>query len=378
MSLVKKYVGLDVSKEKIAVALADEGRGDPRYYGVISHSKEAVHKLIKQLQKDDVELEVCYEAGPTGFPLYRWFLEWNIACSVVAPSLIPKRAGDRVKTDKRDALRLAQLFRAGELVSVHVPTPEEEALRDLVRARESARMDLSRHKQQLGKWLLRNQLRDPKGSKPWTQRFQEWLDGLTFATECQRFVFQELRQTILEAEKRVQRFDKEVERQAKGSEQAPVIEALQALRGVAMLTATTLVSEIMSIERFSHPAMLMSYCGLVPSERSSGGGRWQGQITKAGNAHLRRILVEAAKHYRYPPSIKRKKKEQMPPELPGQVLSIAWDTQIRLHNKYKEMKRKGKHSGKIAVAIARELVGFVWAIMKEMRDLAIGKEAGIA
>lgn len=187
MSNSTKYIGLDVSKSKIAVAIAEEGRQEPRYWGTIPHTKEAVRKLMQQLcNTEEIELETCYEARPTGYVLYRWLQEMAISCIVVAPSLIPKRAGDRIKTDKRDALRLAQLLRAGELTAVYIPTPEDEALRDLVRAREDAKEDLNRHKQRLGKLLLRNQLADPKDSTPWTHAYEALLDSLKFSDDGQR------------------------------------------------------------------------------------------------------------------------------------------------------------------------------------------------
>lgn len=369
MSMTTKYVGLDVSKNKIAVAIAEEGRKEARYWGCILHTKDAVRKLIQQLLKtEDVTLEVCYEAGPTGYVLYRWLLEMNISCVIVASSLIPKRAGDRVKTDKRDALRLAQLFRAGELTSVYVPTPEDEALRDLVRAREDAKEDLNRHKQRLGKFLLRNQLFDPKGSKPWTSANEEWLDTLKFTNECQRLTFQEYRHAIWETKERIKRYEKEMEQQAEIGGQAPLIQALQTLRGVAMITSVTLGSEIMSIARFPNPSAFMSYCGLVPSETSSGDSRYQGRITKAGNAHIRRVLIESAWSYRYQPAIKRKMRERIT-GLPPEAQAIAWAAQQRLHKKYKTMMRMGKHSGTIAAAIARELAGFVWAIAMEIEKI---------
>lgn len=367
MSISKKYIGLDVSKSKIAVAIADEGRQEARFWGTILHTKEAVHKFMQQLRKTDEEitLEVCYEAGPTGYVLYRWLLEMGIICTVVAPSLIPKRAGDRIKTDKRDAVRLAQLFRAGELVSVYVPTIADEALRDLVRAREDAKEDMNRHKQRLGKFLLRLQLTDPKGSKPGTSAHEQWLDTLRFTEECQHFTFQEYRNAIRETKSRIQRYEREIEKQAETGIQAPLIRAFQALRGVALVTAATLSSEIVSITRFPTATAFMSYCGLVSSEHSSGDSRWQGRITKAGNAHLRRVLVEAAWGYRYSPAIRRRLRDRLD-GLPQEIQSISWDAQIRLNKKYKELLYKGKHKGCVAVAVARELAGFVWAIAKEL------------
>ncbi|MDF2938453.1 MAG: family transposase [Paenibacillaceae bacterium] len=370
MSIAKKYVGLDVSKAKIAVATADEGREEARSWGTIPHTKEAVSTLMKRLGQsaEGVALEVCYEAGPTGYILYRWLLEMNVPCTIIAPSLIPKRAGDKVKTDKRDAVRLARLFRAGELVSVYVPTPEDEALRDLVRAREDAKEDLNRHKQRLGKFLLRYQLFDPKGSTPWTYAYEVWLDSVKLEQECQRLTFEEYRQSIRETKARIKRYDQEIARQAETSAQAPLIGAMQALRGVAVLTATTLVSEVMDMTRFPTAGSFMSYCGLVPSENSTGDSRRQGKITKAGNAHLRRVLVEAAWSYRYTPSIKRKMRERIE-GLPPSIQAIAWSAQHRLHKVYKSMMWKGKPKGTMVVAIARELAGFVWALAREMETL---------
>lgn len=366
MSISVKYVGLDVSKAKIAVAVAEEGRAEPRYWGTIEHTKEAVSRLMQKLQtSEDIQLNVCYEAGPTGYVLYRWLLGMGIFCNVVAPSLIPKRPGDRIKTDKRDALQLAKLHRAAELVPIYVPTPEDEALRDLVRAREDAKEDLNRHKQRLGKFLLRHQITSPAGVKSGTFKYEEWLDTLRFPDDCHRLVFQEYRQTIWETRERIKRYEQEIEKQAASSSQAPLIQAFQALRGVALVTAATLSTEIANIARFSSASAFMSYCGLVTSEFSTGGSRWQGRITKAGNAHLRRVLVEAAWSYRHSPAIRRRLRDRIS-GLPPEVQAIAWTAQNRLHKKYKSLMGKGKHKGCIAVAIARELAGFVWAIAKEM------------
>jgi transposase len=371
MSIAVKYVGLDVSKAKISVAIAEEGREQARFWGTIVHTKEAVMKLINQLrQSEEITLNVCYEAGPTGYILYRWLLERGINCSVVAPSLIPQRAGDRVKTDKRDALRLAQLFRAGELTPVYTPTPEDEALRDLVRAREDAKEDLSRHKQRLGKFLLRLQIAPPAKTKTGTRPYEEWLDTLRFEDRSHNLTFQEYRQSIWETKERIKRYEEEIGRQAQTSSQAPAMQAFQSLRGVQLVTAATLSSEIMSIARFAHPAAFMSYCGLVSSEYSSGESRWQGKITKAGNAHLRRVLVEAAWSYRHSPAIRRKMRERIT-GLPQEIQAISWTAQNRLHKKYKTLVGKGKNKGCIAVAIARELAGFVWAIAKEMERIQL-------
>jgi transposase len=366
MSIAVKYVGLDVSKDKIVLAIADEGRDAPRYWGSIPHTKEAVRKLVGQLTKEgDVKLDICYEAGPTGFDLRRWFLELFVECSVVAPTAA-LTGNTRIKTDKKDAIRLAQLWRAKELTVIYVPTPEDEALRDLVRAREDAVEDQNRSRQRLMKFLLRHQLLLPQGKKPWSFAHEEWLDTLRFERECEDIVFQEYRNNIREAGQRILRYEKEMEKQATSGCQSTMIKALQALRGVALITATTLAAELGDIAgRFPHPQLLMSYSGMVPREHSSGGSRWQGGITKAGNAHIRRVVIEAAWSYRHTPAIRRALRERLD-GLSPEIQEISWNAQKRLHLKYKRLSAKGKNRGTITTAVARELLGFIWAIAKEM------------
>ncbi len=299
-----KFVGLDVSKGKISVAIVDQGREKARYYGTISHTPEAIRKLVSKLGERE-NLLVCYEAGPTGYPLYRLFLSLGIECEVIAPSLIPQKSGDRVKTDKRDAVRLAQLFRAGELTSIYVPTPEDEALRDLVRAREDAKEDELRAKHRITKFLLRHEIRPPnKVGRNWSARYREWIYTLKFEFSCSRIVFQEYLQCLHEAEQRILRLEEEIQLQATEGVQAPMIQALQCLKGVAVVTATSLVAEIGSFKRFRNPKQFMAYTGLVPSESSSGDLRRQGGITKTGNRHVRRLLIESAWSYRYQPAVR--------------------------------------------------------------------------
>jgi transposase len=355
-----KYIGLDVSKDTIAVGIADAGREAPRFWGTIPHTAEAIRKLMKQVGDFD-NLHVCYEAGCTGYGLHRQLLLMGIECIVIAPSLIPKRAGDRVKTDKRDALRLAQLLRAGELTSVSVPSEEDEALRDLVRAREDAKEDLLRARHRLSKFLLRHDLRRPQGTKSWSVKHRAWLNLLQFDKPVQRIVFQEYLHTLDEIDGRIQRLEQEIHNQATESVHAPVIQALQTLRGVAVITATTLVAEIGSFQRFASPKQLMAYAGLVPKEYSTGGSRWQGEITKTGNSHIRRVLVEASWSYRYKPALKGallKRQEGQD----AQARNVAWKAQDRLHRKYFRLVSKGKSGGVAVTAVARELLGFVWAI----------------
>lgn len=368
-----KYVGLDVSKKKIAVAIAEEGRKEPRYFGMIPHTPEAVRKLIKKLGNPE-HLLVCYEAGPTGYGLYRLFLSLGIECEVIAPSLIPQKPGERVKTDRRDAIRLAQLFRVGELTSVYVPTEEDEALRDLVRAREDAKEDELRAYHRLTKFLLRHDLRPPKGVKRRSHKYREWLQTLTFEHYASQIVFQEYMHHIHEIGQRLKRLEEEIQAQASEGEHAPMIQALQSLRGVAVITATSLVAEIGSFKRFSSPKQLMAYAGLVPSECSSSEVRRQGKITKTGNHHVRRLLVESAWSYRYKPALKGQLKKRQEKQSPS-IQSISWKAQNRLHKKYFRLLARGKARGKAMTAIARELAGFIWAVTQEIELESSGRRA---
>ncbi|HAJ3957496.1 IS110 family transposase [Fictibacillus sp. Mic-4] len=355
-----KYVGLDVSKEKIAVAVAEEGREEPRYFGMIRHKAEDVRKLVKKLGAAE-NLHVCYEAGVTGYGLYRLMLSLGVTCEVIAPSLIPKKPGDRVKTDKRDAIRLAKLLRAGELVSVHVPTEDDEALRDLVRAREDAKEDELRAKHRLTKFLLRHDIHPPDGVKRWSYDYRQWLDKVSFERSASQVTFQEYLHQLIEIEQRIARFEEEIQRQATDSVHAPIIQALQTLRGVATITATSLVAEIGSFKRFGSAKQFMAYTGLVPSESSSGDVRHQGKITKTGNRHVRRLLIESAWSYRYKPAVKGKLKKRQEGQ-PAPILTISWNAQNRLHGKYYRLLSRGKVCGKSITAVARELAGFIWAI----------------
>lgn len=289
-----KFVGLDVSKDNIAVAVADEGRGQPRFVGMFPHTVESVRNLVRQLSEDGVHLDFCYEAGPTGYGLYRLLRAMDLPCTVVAPSLIPVRQGDRVKTDRRDALRLAQLFRAGELVAVFVPSEDNESLRDLVRAREDVVEDRLRARHRLSKFFLRHDRRPETRLLPWGKMHRRWLDVLNGMTDENRLYLHHLD----EIDGRLSRLDAAIHLEATESERAPVIQALQTLRGVAEVIATSLVAEVGELGRFRSPAQLMAYAGLVPREYSSGSSRRQGGITKCGNAHLRRVLGEASWSYR--------------------------------------------------------------------------------
>ncbi|NGM84798.1 IS110 family transposase [Paenibacillus sp. 7124] len=366
MKCTIKYVGMDVSKESIAIAIAESGREEPRFWGTIPHKPEAVRKWLKQVGGNE-NLEVCYEAGPTGYELFRWLTGMGITCIVVAPSLIPKRAGDRVKTDRRDAIRLAQLHRAGELTSVYVPDRDTEALRDLVRAREDAKEDLHRARQRMIKFLLRHQISHPAHlKKRWTKSYKKWLGALKFERSAEHYVFQDYLQVVLESEQRLERLEQEMARQSDAAPQTEVIQALQSLRGIGLLTAMTLVAEIGSFSRFRNPKQLMAYAGIVPQERSRGEASWRGRITKSGNAHIRRVVTEAAWQYRHRPAM-TERMQQKSQKQSTKIQSIAWKAQHRLHGRYfRLIMQRGKQKCVAATAIAGELLGFVWAVALEV------------
>ncbi|OZU87162.1 IS110 family transposase [Virgibacillus indicus] len=369
MNNTTKYVGLDVSKEKIAVAVADEGRSKPRYIGMISYTVEAIRKLIKKLG-DPEQLRVCYEAGPTGYGLYRLLKSMDIECEVIAPSLVPNKPGNRVKTDKRDALNLASLYRAGELTPIYVPTEDDEALRDLVRAREAIKEDEQRSKHRLTKFLLRNEIREPEGVKRWSARYWDWLDRLTFKRSASKVTFREYLQQLKEHQQRLKVLEQEIEEQSKDGVHAPMIQALMTLRGVALITATSLVAEIGSFTRFPTAQHFMAYNGLVPSESSSGLSRKLGNITKTGNQHIRKLLVESAWGYRYQPAVKRGLEKRQKGQ-PTDILAISWKAQTRLHKRFYQLVARGKEKPKAITAIARELAGFIWAIGTELEKAAM-------
>ncbi|WP_058305906.1 IS110 family RNA-guided transposase [Gracilibacillus massiliensis] len=363
MNYNTKYVGLDVSKEKIAVAVADEGRSKPRYIGMINYTVEAIRKLIKRLGAPE-QLEMCYEAGPTGYGLYRLLKSMDIKCEVIAPSLIPQKPGSRIKTDKRDAENLATLYRAGELTPIFVPTEDDEALRDLVRAREDVKEDELRAKHRLTKFLLRNEIRPPMGMKKWTVKYWEWLRQLKFPRSASRVVFQEYVHQLEEYQQRLGILGEEIKEQAENGVHAPLIQKLMTLRGIAVITATSVVAEVGSFERFLHPSGFMAYTGVVPSESSSGDARRQGSITKTGNRHIRKLLIEAAWSYRHKPTVGRDLKRRQKGQPPN-ILGVSWKAQHRLHKKYYRLMGRGKESGKAITAVARELAGFIWAIAQE-------------
>jgi len=361
MMKTTRFVGLDVHGQTIAAAMG-EGYGKARSLGQFPNRPEAVRKFIEQIG-GSAGLKVCYEAGPTGYALYWQLTKMGVDCEVVAPSLIPRKPGDKIKTDRRDAEKLAECLQSGTLTRVWVPDTVHEALRDLVRARAAAKSDESRAKHRLVKYLLRNGLRHPDDCRSWTHPWWRWVQGIKFDHETQQVTLADLVAEVLHQRERLARLDLAIDRAIESAppEKKAVIDAVQALRGVAKLTAVTIVTEDGKIERFRKPTELMGYTGLVPSEYSSGGREAKGRITRTGNAHLRHVLGEAAWHARHRPWLNVRLRKTLP-TLPAGVSEIAWKAQERLHRKFTKLTFHRKPPAKVATAVAREFVGFIWAI----------------
>jgi transposase len=360
-----RFVGLDVHAESIAVAVAELG-GDVRSLGVIPNRAESISRLVRKLGKPQ-ELKVCYEAGPTGYVLYWQLTQLGVHCEVVAPTLVPVKVGDRVKTDRRDAEKLARCYRGGDLTSVWVPDPAHEALRDLVRARLAGKRDQLRARHRLGKFLLRQGKRAPDGITAWTDRYMRWIKQQQFEHAAQEATLLDYLHEVEHAAERIVRLERAIDSAVDSVPEnlQAVIAGLQCLRGVAKVSAVTLVSELGQISRFDHARQLMGYAGIVSREHSSGERVRRGSISKAGNAHLRRIVIEAAWHYRYRPSIGWKLATRQQ-EQSDTVKAIAWRAQHRLNDRYRALLGKGKTKQKVITAVARELLGFIWAIAREL------------
>ena len=357
-----RFLGLDVHAETIAVAVA-EPDGEVRSLGTIANREDSIRKLIKKLGSPE-QLRACYEAGPTGFVLYWQLAQLSVECAVVAPSLVPKKPGDRVKTDRRDALKLARCHRSGDLTAVWVPDEDSEALRDLVRQREAAKQDQLRARHRLTKFLLRTGRRPPLGLKPWTERYMRWLAQIRYTQPAQEVTLRDCMNEFEHMSARVKRLEEAILEVVKLAPQPmqEVIRGLQALRGVAHISAVTIAAELGNISsRFESARKLMGYCGVFPSEDSSGKRIRKGGITKAGNAHLRRIIVESAWSYRHWPRVgeKLRKRQQ---GIPAEITEIAWKAQNRLHKRYVKLMAAGKDQRKVMTAVGRELLGFIWAI----------------
>ena len=360
------FIGMDVHKESIEIAIADGNSQEVRRYGKIGGTQDAMRKAVRKLVSQGKSLHFCYEAGPCGYELYRYLVTEGHDCWVVAPSMIPRKPGDKVKTDKRDAVQLARLFRAGELTPVYVPDREDEAIRDLSCAREDTMLVRKSARQRLKSFLLRHDIRY-QGKTSWTEAHLRWLaDEVRCTSAAQQIVFQEYVNAVTESQQRLQRLDKQIEHFVKQWRLYPAVEALMSMRGVQMIVAVTMVSELGDISRFENPKQLMSFLGLTPSEHSSGPRTKRGGITKTGNGHVRRILIEAAWCYRYPAKVSREMQRRQA-NVPLAIREIAWRAQLRLTQRYQHLQRKGKPHNVTVVALARELAGFMWAIAKEVK-----------
>jgi transposase len=358
---VTRFVGLDVHAATIAVAVA-ESDGEVRSIGTIPNEPEAVRRMVQRLGPAEC-LRACYEAGPCGYVLYWQLAELGVACQVVAPTLVPVKAGDRVKTDRRDAERLARSLRSGDLTAVWVPDAAHEALRDLVRAREAAKRDQLRARHRLQKFLLRHGHRPPAGTKAWTESYRRWIAALRFEQPAQEATRLDYLTEVDHAHERIARLERAID-EAVDTAPAPmraVIEALQALRGIAKVAAVTIVAEVGKLARFARARQLMGYSGTVASEHSSGARVRRGGITKTGNAHLRRIVVEAAWTYRHRPRVGNRLRQRQAGQS-DTVRAIAWKAQHRLHSRYRRLLGRGKSKQQVVTAVARELLGFIWAI----------------
>ena len=357
-----RFLGLDVHAETIAAAVA-EPDGEVRSLGTIANREDSIRKFIKKLGSPE-QLRACYEAGATGLVLYWQLAQLDVECTVVAPTLVPKKPGDRVKTDLRDALKLARSHRSGDLTAVWVPDEASEALRDLVRQREAAKQDQLRARHRLTKFLLRSGQRAPLGVKAWTVRYMQWLAQVRYTQPAQEVTRLDCMNEVEHMSARVKRLEEAILEVVKQAPQAmqELIRGLQALRGIAHISAVTIASELGNVSsRFESARKLMGYSGAFPSENSSGNRIRKGAITKAGNAHLRRIVMESAWCYRHLPRVgeKLRKRQQ---GIPAEIIEIAWKAQNRLHKRYTKLAMAGKDQRKVITAVGRELLGFIWAI----------------
>ena len=362
-----RYIGLDVHRATIAVAIAEDDGQPPISYGSIANEPSAMRKLMARLGGPEVRLRVAYEAGPTGYAVHRQLTTLNIECLVVAPSLIPVRPGDKVKTDRRDALKLARLLRSGDLTPVWVPGEAHEALRNLVRARAAAKADELRAKHRLSKFLLRQGSQPPVGSRNWSVRFFQWLRQVKFEHVADQVVLDDYLTEVTAAGERIKRLEAALRQCAETSSQVALIGALQAFRGIGFLSAVTIVAEAGDLRRFRTAPQFMAYAGAVPSESSSGGRQRRGSITKTGNSLLRHSFGEAAHHARHAPRVAGTLKQRQR-HVPQPIVDLAWRAQHRLHARYRHL---GARIGapKALTAVARELAGFVWAVSQALEEV---------
>ncbi|RLC10414.1 MAG: IS110 family transposase [Deltaproteobacteria bacterium] len=364
-----KFIGMDVHKKTITIAIADEGRqNQPRVYGTIANDLDALNKFCRKMVSTSTQIHFVYEAGPCGYGIYRHLNQKGFDCMVAAPSMIPKKSGDRIKNDNRDAVMLARLHRAGDLTAVFVPDVQDEAMRDLSRARGDAVIVAKKAKQRLKAFLLRNGVVFA-GRSQWSKAYFSWLADIAMPHPAQQIALQEYIDAVHESLRRVDRLTDQIRQMVTGWRLAPMVKALQAARGVSLVVAVTVLAELGDLGRFKKPSQLMAYLGLIPSEHSSGPNIRKGGITKTGNGHVRKALVEAAWAYRMQARVSRVLlKRQQGVSQP--VRRIAWKAQIRLCARFRRLAAKGKPKQKVVTAIARELSAFLWAIAKQVQSVS--------
>lgn len=356
-------VGLDAHQETIHAAILLPGQREA-VLETFPNSPDGVRRFVRRVQKRAPGgIRSCYEAGPLGYGLQRSLVELGLECAVIAPSLIPQKPGDRIKTDRRDARKLAGLLAAGLLTEVHAPTPDQEAVRDLCRAREAVKEDQKRNRHRVSKFLLRRSIRYTAGRKAWTRAHLEWLRGRRLVHPADQMILDDLLLALEQLESRLEALDAKIEAIAQQDPYTEPVGWLRCFRGIDTLTALSIVAELHDVRRFPSPRALMAYLGLVPSERSSGGQERRGALTKAGNRRLRRLLIEAAWHYRHRPAVGYRLRERRKGQ-PASVIAVADRAQQRLHRRYRRLLERGKPHNKAVAAVGRELVGFVWAALQ--------------
>ena len=353
------HVGLDVHKDTIAIAKLRPDAESPLVWEIPNEAK-AIRRAFGKMFAEAYELRCCYEAGPCGYEVQRQLEGMGIECVVVAPSLIPCKPGERIKTDRRDAAKLARLDRARELTPIHVPSPDAEAVRDLVRAREDVRKDITAARHRLMHFLLRHGRIYREGIN-WTKQHRVWLLEQRFERPAEKLAFEHYLAAVDHLDSCRDHLEKEIGLVAAQPPYADAVERLSCLRGIATLSAMVLLTEIQDFRRFGHPRELMAYVGLVPSEHSSGSSERRGGITKTGNSHARRILIEAAWHYCRPPVTKHRVHHSLRGQ-PASRVTVARKAQHRLHRRYLRLVGRGKSRQAAVVALARELCGFVWSL----------------
>jgi transposase len=352
-------IAFDQHAATTVAAVVLPGQRTPALHSMTSDSP-TILRFVQRLRVGGVQC--CYEAGPCGFELHRALTAQGIACDVIAPALIPRRPGDRVKTDRRDAAQLAMLYRAGALTAIHIPTEQEEAARDLLRCREDIRVDLLRARHRLTKFLLRHGRRFTLTKRAWTKRHAEWLQAQRWSLPALEQTHRAYVRAVDEAIGRLRAVEAELRDLLTIEPLQSRVERLRCFRGIDDLTALTIAAELGDARRFPSASRVMAFTGLVPSEYSSGSREVRGRITKTGNAHLRRVLVESAWHYRHHPFLGDALRQRQR-GAPAAIIEQAWHAQHRLHRRYRRLAARGKRKQHIVTAIARELSGFVWAAL---------------